>query len=374
MVLAFAYSRRYNTRPSVNVSTKLSKRRAWVEVNLDNLVANARTVQTVAQGAALLPMVKADAYGLGAVRVVEALEVLDPWGYGVATVDEGIQLRAAGIRRPVLVFTPARAERLEVYREHALRAVLDDATVAAEWDHEFHLEVDTGMGRCGLRWDADDAIAQCSSRWLEGVFTHLYAADAQPETVSTQRSRFQRALEALGTRPKLVHVANSAGAWRLDERLDLARPGIFLYGGRHAPDLPAPLPVAVLQAEVVAVRRIPAGETVSYGGDWTAPRPTTVATLGVGYADGVPRAVQNRAQVLLHGVRRPVVGRVTMDFIMVDVGSATDAVRVGDVATLIGRDGDDEITVDEFASWSGTISYEILTGLGTRLVRLYVTG
>lgn len=354
----------------MSVSTRQPTARAWVDINLDNVVENARTVAEVAKGAALLPMVKADAYGLGAVRVSRALETLDPWGFGVASVEEGIELRREGIERPIVVFTPARLGEIDVYAENDLRAVVDDPGVAAEWHMPFHLEVDTGMGRCGVLWNDPDALAGCARPSLEGVFTHFYGADRGPDTVGLQWSRFQTALGALGERPALVHAANSAAAWRLDERLDLVRPGIFLYGGMHAPDLPAPLPAASLKARVVSLRRLGEGDTVSYGGEWRAPCPTTVATLGIGYADGIARAVQGKAEVLLGGKRRPLVGKVTMDFVMVALEDG-DQVAVGDVATLIGSDGSGTIGIDEFARWSGTISYEVLARLGARLPRRY---
>lgn len=358
----------------MNVSTRLSTNRARVVIDLASLVANARTVQAAAQGAPLLPMVKADAYGLGAIPVARALEAVEPWGYGVATVEEGIELREAGIRRPILVLTPPPAEQLSAYRDHDLRAVLDRPAVADVWDLPFHLEIDTGMARCGVRWDDAEGIAACGSRWLEGIFTHFSAADQGRETVDAQWSRLQTALAALEERPALVHAQNSAGAWRLQERLDLARPGIFLYGGEHAPDLPAPQPVVTLQAPVVSLRPVRRGETVSYGGTWSAPRDTTVATLGIGYGDGVARAVAGQGEVLVGGTRRPLVGRVTMDFVMVDLEGLAPSVRVGDVATLVGSDGDDRITIDEFAAWAGTIAYEALTRLGMRATREYLGG
>jgi alanine racemase len=201
------------------------------------------------------------------------------------------------------------------------------------------------------------------------VFTHLHSADTHPASVAEQWQRFSAARQGLGARPALVHVANSAGAWRLPEALDLVRPGVFLYGGSLGPDFPAPLPVIALRAPVVSLRRLRAGDTVSYGADWTAPHDTTVATLGIGYADGIPRAIQNRASVILAGRRTPLVGRVTMDFVMVDVGPDDTGVAVGDVATLVGTDGADEISLDEFAAWAGTISYEIIARLGPRLTR-----
>ncbi len=348
----------------------MSANRAWMVIDLANLLANARTVQAAAGGARLLPVVKADAYGLGAGPVATALESLDPWGYAVATVEEAIALREIGVGRAVLVLTPALADMLPAYREHDLRAVIDDPAVAARWDRPFHAEIDTGMARCGVPWDDPPRIRACATPHLEGLFTHFSAADQGPQTVAEQWSRFTAALAVLDARPPLVHAANSAGAWRLEERLDLVRPGIFLYGGEHAPDLPPPRPVATVRAPVVSLRRLPAGAPVSYGGDWTAPRDTTVATLGIGYADGVPRNVQGRAHVLLGGRRCPVLGRVTMDFIMVDVGEDAD-VRVGDVATVVGDEGEEVITIDQFAAWSGTIAYETLTRFGLRLRREY---
>jgi alanine racemase len=370
MVLAFAYSRRYNTPSVVKVSTRRCRERAWVEINLANLRTNARTVQTAAGGAGLLPMIKANAYGLGAVKAAEALEPLDPWGYGVATPPEAIELREAGIRRPLVVFTPAASEQQELYRTYDLRAVLDDPALADCWELPFHLEIDTGMGRCGVRYD-DDRLASLSSPNLEGAFTHLFAADDSPDTVPGQLTRLEQALGRLGCEPRLVHAQNSAGSWRLDRVFDIVRPGIFLYGGGCGADLPEPEVVAQVRARVASLRMLPEGESVSYGGEWRAPRETIVATLGIGYADGVRRAVQGRAEVLIGGRRYPVVGRITMDFVMVDLEGNEDSVGIGDVATMVGKDGSGEITVDEFAGWAGTISYEVLTGLGARLHREY---
>jgi len=351
----------------VNASTQAHRERAWVEVDLAKLVHNARTAQAAAQGARLLPMVKADAYGLGAVPVAKALEALDPWGFGVATIPEGVELRAAGIRRPIVVFTPALPKLEPAYRAHDLRAVLDDPDVAERWTLPFHLEIDTGMARAGIRWDEPERLAAVRSPQLEGVFTHWHSADLDAGSVREQWARFQQALACLGRRPALVHAANSAGIWRQGERLDLVRPGVFLYGGRAGDHAPEPEPVAAVRARVVSTRRLRPGDSVSYGAEWRAPRDTRIATLGIGYADGIPRAVPGRAQVLLGGRRCPVVGRVTMDMLMVEAERAAP----GDVATLFGSDGEAAITLDEFAGWAGTISYEILTGLGSRLVREY---
>jgi alanine racemase len=355
------------------VSTN-SPNRAWITVHLGHLVANARAVQQAARGAALLPVVKADGYGLGAVAAARALETLNPWGFAVVTLEEAVELRDAGVGRRILVLTPAWREQRDAYAENDLRAALEDPDVAARWGLPFHVEIDTGMGRCGTRWDDVGRLVALGTAGPEGAYTHFFAADEGPETVRQQWRRFQEALSAMGHRPSILHAANSAGAWRLQEHLDLVRPGVFLYGGEHAPDLPAPRPVVTVRAPVVSVRRLHAGETVSYGGDWAAPKETVVAALGIGYADGVPRAVQGKAHVLLAGRPCTVVGRVTMDFIVIDLGPDGTDVAVGDVATVIGRDGDHEITVDAFARWSGTIGYEALTRLGLRLRREYVGG
>lgn len=350
------------------MSTQPHHGRGWADIDLVNLVANARAVLGQTPGARLLPMVKADAYGLGAVPCARALRAVSPWGFGVATLDEAAQLRTAGIHEPVLVFTPATLADLPRVRDLDVRVVLDRPETAARWDRPFHLEIDTGMSRCGVRWDDVEAIVGCRSPALEGVFTHLHSADANPTSVADQWRRFAAARDALGARPRLLHVANSAGSWRVPEPLDLVRPGIFLYGGTLGPDLPAPAPVFALRAPVVGVRRLRAGDSVSYGADWTASRPTTIATLGIGYADGVPRLVQGRAHVLIAGRPLPVVGRVTMDFVMVDAGPES-GVRLGDIATLVGEDDGSVITLDEFAAWSGTISYEVIARLGSRLAR-----
>ena len=358
----------------MSLSTNPRNDRAWVEVDLGNLVENAQAVRRAAHDAALLPMIKANGYGLGVRAVVRALESVDCWGFGVATVDEGRELREIGVERPVVVFTPATPVQLGTLREHNLRPVLDNPAVTRQWpsDCPYHCEIDTGMSRAGVRWDDTKTLAAVAASAPEGVFTHFHSADENGETVLVQLDRFRTALRVWTERPPLVHVCNSAGAWRVQDEFDLVRPGIFLYGGGIGNELPKPSPVVSVRARVVSLRRVAAGETVSYGGEWTAKEETTVATMGIGYADGVPRAVQGRAAVLIRGRRCPVVGRVTMDMTMVNLGSSGDGeVVVGDVATVIGADGDEEITLDEFAGWAGTISYEILVGLGSRLPRHY---
>lgn len=342
--------------------------RAWADVDLGALVANARTVAATS-GGRLLPMVKANAYGTGAPLVVRALEALDPWGFGVATVDEGAELRAAGITRPLVVFTPLQPALIPHYHRHDLRPAIGDTHALRAWlgqgDRPFHLELDTGMARAGFRFDEGGGWQSllADSRGWEGVFTHFHSADSDPRSVDRQWLRFQEMLRTLPRRPALVHAANSAAALRGPAcAADLVRPGIFLYGG----DVPgtAARPVVRLRARVVALRTVRAGESVSYGATWIAPKDTRVATLAVGYADGVPRALSNGGAVELQGRVVPIVGRVTMDLLMVAVDAAC---ALGDVATIFGG----LVSLDEQARRAGTISYELLTAMGPRIARRY---
>jgi len=356
--------------------------RAWVEVNLAAVAENARTVARVA-GTRLLPVVKANAYGVGAVAVSKALEALDPWGYGVATLEEGAELRAAGITRPVVVFMPGQPALFPEFERFRLTPALGDAAAIAEWTgrgtRPFHLEIDTGMGRSGVRWDEIDAVrAAANTPALEGCYTQFHSADRRDGSAELQLERFEGAVARLERRPTVLHVANSAAA--LANRrfaFDLVRPGVFLYGGSPGEGFPEPRPVVSLRARVLTVRRVVAGESVSYNASWRAARTTTVATLGIGYADGVRRAVglSGRGAVLLgeDGRRCPIIGAVTMDLMMVDTGDRP--ARVGDVATLIGEgDGEgkrERISLEEFSAWSGELQRAVLTSLGPRLPRIY---
>lgn len=342
--------------------------RAWADIDLGALRANARTVAAVS-GARLLPMVKANGYGVGAIQVARALDALDPWGFGVATVEEGAELRAAGIGRPLLVFQPLHPALIPRYLAHALRPTIGDVESLMAWlaqgPEPFHLDIDSGMSRTGFRWSDTPAWRDllAAAPGFEGCFTHFASADSDPASVHRQWRRFQQVLEALPVRPPVVHAANSAAALQGKHyAADLVRPGIFLYGGDAAG--PRPEPVVRLRARVVATRIVRAGETVSYGGTWTAPRDTRVATLGIGYADGLHRALSNVGAVELHDRLAPIVGRVTMDFVMV----APDVpVEPGDVATLFGG----IVSLDDQAKRAGTISYELLTSMGPRIPRRY---
>lgn len=345
-------------------------------------------------------MVKADAYGLGARRVVDTLEPLGPWGFGVATVEEGAQLRSWGVRRPVLVLSPLPPGSYRRAVEEGLSVVvgelgalerLAEAARAVGRPGRFHLEVDTGMGRAGLPWDAAEewwgAVQGVLGPHLvwEGCFTHFHSADLRDASATLEQCR--RFAEAVGKwggpwpEGVLLHASNSAGALRWRDLIRwapfpippmaLVRPGIHLYGGLAGEGLPAPEPVAALRARITLVRQVAQGATVGYGATYRAPGPRRWATVGIGYGDGLPRLLSHRGGALVRGVRVPMVGRISMDVTVLDV-SGVGGVEPGEVATFFGRDGPGEISLEEVAGWAETISYEILTGLGPRVPRVWV--
>ena len=353
----------------------MTPERTWIEVDLSALLANARTVAVRAGLARLLPMVKANAYGLGAVPVSRALEALDPWGFGVATVREGAELRRARIERPILVFAPT-VGALDEAKAHRLTPGIGSDAQLERWlaiapGMPFHVEVDTGMGRAGFHWRefAGAATRFGDEPGFEGVFTHFHSADEDPESVREQRERFASALTALPRRPPLVHAANSAGALSQPAAgEDLVRPGIYLYGGA----VPGyrPEPVVHWRARIIETRWREAGTTVSYGATYRTRTRSCLVTLAAGYADGLRRALSNRGAALVRGRRFPFAGRVTMDMTVLDAGAHEPPADA--VATLIGADGAETITLDEVAEAAGTVSYEILTGLSERVERVYV--
>jgi len=357
----------------VTTTSPCDTARAWVDVDLSALTANAKTVSAIS-GGRLLPMIKANGYGLGAVAVARALEALAPWGYGVATVEEGAELRRAGIGRPILLCTPLLPEWIDRCLEFDVRPSLGDLAALEAWTarttQPFHVEIDTGMARSGFRYD-DPALRNTVAQRLraaqgwEGAFTHFHSPEVDWVATELQWARFQEVLTALPRRPALVHAANSAAALSGTRyTADLVRPGIFLYGGTAGG--PAPAPVAAFRARVVGLRRIGEGDTVSYGGTWRADAAARIATIAAGYADGLPRANGRSRAVEVGGRIVPVVGRVAMDMIMVAL-EEDHRVALGDTATIWGG----AVSLDQQAEWVGTISYELLTTLAPRIPRCY---
>lgn len=349
--------------------------RAWVEIDLGALARNGARVAAAAR-VPLLPMVKADAYGLGVLPVVRRLAALEPWGFGVATVREGEQLRVAGVPHPLVLFTPPLPAEFPGIRAARITPVLGTPATIRAWIDSgggpWHLGIDTGMSRAGIPWRDIALVAPlCAELPPEGACTHFHSAERDDATRDEQERRFRACLAALPARPRLVHAENSpAVEHRHPSAFDLVRPGVFLYGvgaGGLAPD-----PVVSLRARVVETRRLVPGDSVSYDATWRATRETWIATIGLGYADGYRRALSNRGEALLHGRRVPVVGNVTMDMTMLDVTDVPSA--AGDVATLIGRDGGQLLTVADVAARGALSPYEVLTGLRSRLPRLYPEG
>jgi len=348
-----------------------------MEVDLSALTRNAAVLASHA-GVPLLPMVKADAYGLGAREVVGALETLEPWGYGVATVDEGIELRDRGVTRPVVVFTPLLPGELAAASAARLTPSLGSERSILEWKEyggPWHLSIDTGMSRAGVAWlEVPSMRSAAAALPPEGAFTHFHSAELDDASVAEQESRFRKAVASLDQRPRLLHTDASAAIIRRGRSdLDLIRPGIFMYGVQTVAD-PGIDPDAVVhvRSRVVETRWLAAGDTVSYNATYTAASARLVATIAIGYGDGYPRSLGNIGEAIIRGRRAAIVGRVTMDMIMLDV---TDiGCSIGDIATLIGRDTEtnDLIAVAKVASQAGMSPYELLTGLRGRLPRIHI--
>ncbi len=371
-----------------------SRDRAWVEVRTASIQRNLERVRAAAGRAVrIIPMVKADGYGLGVERVVAALAPAQPFGYGVATVDEGLELRRIGVRDPVMLYSPVHAASLaRAVRGGLVPAVSDLAALAtlrglaADTRRPdpipFQVELDTGMGRAGFSprdrlsdwWSqVRRATAAGSGLSLFGIFTHLHSAD-QPDLASARRQidRFDRFVEGADGIPPdaLVHCANSAGALRLKSRTaNSARPGIVLYGAPAGDERRIPEPVVSLRARVVLARDVPAATTVGYGATYRAGGIERWATAAIGYGDGLPRVLGNRGFAIAGGRRAPIIGRISMD---TTVLRADSHVSTGDVVTFVGREGETELLLEEVAELAGTIPYEILTGLSRRLPRVTV--
>jgi len=377
--------------PLSEVDIRTSIRPTVATVDLGAMARNvARLRAIIGPGVKLWGVIKADAYGHGAVAVGRALEPLCD-GLAVSLVEEGLELRAAGIRGPVIVLGAYFNRHQRDVLDEGLTPVVYDpgdldrfAAAAAERGRRLgvHLKVDTGMGRLGVATAQLpyllDRLAVPGPLSLAGLCTHFASADL-PDRAATDEAlaRFQRCLDLAaerGLRGLVNHAANTAAAVRFpDARLDAVRPGLALYGAlpslQVAAGLPGLEPALRLSTRIMSLHDVPVGGTVSYGGLWRASRPSRVATLPIGYADGYPRHVRG-ASVLVRGRRTPIVGAVCMDMLMVDVTDVAGASQ-NDAVTLIGDDGVERITIDDVASWAGTISYEILCGISKRVPRVY---
>lgn len=370
--------------------------RAWAEIDLsavkENFAAARRLLPTAEK---LLAVIKANGYGHGALPAAKALlslpEGTRPDFFAVATAEEGLDLRDGGIETPILVLGHILPELYESAVRAELRLPVDSVEEAAAIGKTalktgkkalLHVAVDSGMTRIGFPAEPSsaepiEAITRLPGVFVEGIFTHLATADATDKSrAEAQSERFFALTDLLrsrGVEIPIRHIQNSASIASMTPRGDMARLGISLYGLVPSDEVPAKnvglRPAMALRARVVRLRTVSAGVPVSYGGTFVTEGDTVVATVSAGYADGVPRAISGKGEVLLGGRRVPILGRVCMDQFMIDATEVPGA-KVGDAVTIFGRDGAEEITADEVASLAGTIGYEVVCGITERVPRV----
>lgn len=366
----------------------------WAEINLAAIRHNIREVRRLAgPRREIMAVVKANGYGHGAVPVARAALEAGATRLAVARLCEALELRRAGIEAPVLIFGYVPPEQLPCALENKITLTVyrpdmaEQVAVAAESKGTratVHLEVDTGMGRLGFPAEDEGAaeiqkVCLLPGLQVEGIYTHFAAADETDKSYTRwQFDRFLsllRNLESRGISFPLRHCANSAAIIDFPEsHLDLVRPGIMLYGlypsAEVAKDRVALQPAMTLKARLAHVKKVEPGTKISYGCTYTAPAQTVVATLPIGYADGYPRLLSSRGQVIIRGQRAPVIGRVCMDQCMVDVGHIPGVQR-DDPVIVFGQDKNNSLPVEELAGWLGTINYEVVCWVGSRVPRIY---
>lgn len=366
-------------------------RPTWCEIDLNALRHNLAEVRRAAGDASVLAVVKADAYGHGVEGVLPVLVGAGVEMLGVALIEEGIALRQMGVVQPILVMGGAPAGTEQSLLEYSLQPVVSDfasarrlskAAVLAGSRLSYHLKVDTGMGRLGARLDdlTDllPVLHDLQGLSLVGVMSHLAVAD-EPELPFTavQQQRFEAVaaqVEQAGFSPRYWHLANSAGIFSLElSAQTLVRPGIVLYGGLTGAFFDQTVsqkPVMHLISHIAQLKELSVGDTVSYGQRFTAVRPTRIAAIPIGYADGYNRLLSNQGEMLIRGQRVKVAGTVCMDWILADV-TDLEQVAVGDRVTLLGCDGQDCVSAEEWAEKVGSITYEVFCGISKRVPRIY---
>jgi alanine racemase len=363
-----------------------------VSVDLAQLEANYRAIERFAAPARVMPILKANAYGHGLVPVARLLERIGAPYAGVAYLEEGLRLRQEGVRLPVLVLGGIVGEQIPRFLENdltltassidKLRAI-DECAGAMKRTAVVHLKIDTGMERIGVHWYSAEKLLEASlavkNVRVEGIFTHFAGADEEDLShARLQLARFHEVLRFYEKRslpPPIRHAASSGAILTLPgSHFDMVRPGVLFYGVYPSPHVPSE-EIAVQGAlrwvtRVVYFKVVMPGNGVSYGSTWTPSEQTRVITLPVGYGDGYPRALSGRAHVLVRGQRRPIVGRVCMDQVMVSLGKDGTAYN-GDEVVLLGAQDGEHITAEELAVWAGTIPHDILAGINTRVPRVY---
>jgi len=368
-------------------------RPTWAEINLEAIRHNVRQIRaTVSPSTYVTAIVKANAYGHGAAKVSAAALAAGADFLGVALPEEGAELRENGFQVPILVIGLTLAEQAQLYLDYDLIATvstLEMARALAEAARRVQrparvmVKIDTGMGRIGIRPERALSFFQellaIPELEIKGIFTHLAKADSWDKTHAHQQLEqfllVVSRLTAAGITLSWISAANSAAILDLARgHFNMVRPGIILYGLPPSPEMEknSPfLPAMQFKTKIVFLKQVQAGTSIGYGGTYTTTRETFIATLPVGYADGYSRDLSNRASVLVGGRRCPVVGRVCMDQIMVDLGPSSDA-QIGDEVVLFGRQGNEEITVTELANLAGTINYELVCAISSRVPRVYI--
>ena len=369
-------------------------KRLYLKIDLDAIRFNMESMhRNLKPGTKMLAVVKTDAYGHGAVAVAKEIENIDYlWGFAVATDEEALILRHNDIRKPILVLGYTFPESYEDIIANDIRPVVFKEDMARELSEEavrqgrrvyVHIAVETGMGRIGVEADKSSVeliktVAGLRNLVLEGIFTHFSKADMKDKMPTYEQiKKFNAYVELLhgeGIDFWLKHSSNSAGIVEIREaNMDMVRAGITLYGLWPSKEVKQNIelrPALALKSHIVYIKDVPPGYEVGYGGTWKARRPSRIATIPAGYGDGYPRALSNRGYVLIRGKRAPIAGRVCMDQVMVDITNIPEACDYDEV-TLIGRDGEEEITVEHLANMYGGFNYEIVSCFTKRVPRVY---
>ncbi|MDZ7861088.1 MAG: alanine racemase [Candidatus Krumholzibacteriota bacterium] len=364
----------------------------WVEIDLDAFKWNLERIRDILPGSVnIMLVVKADAYGHGAVRISKFASGCGVNMLGVATIGEGVQLREAGIKLPILIISPILKDQIGRLIEYDLSASLSTYEFARAASKmaistckkcSVHIEVDTGMGRAGLSVakvsDYVLKISKLEGLVMDGLFTHFPAADSDVEYTRDQINLFSEIVEHLKSKEvtfKYIHSANSAAIINFPEsHFNMVRPGLLAYGHTPSVDLRDKIdirPVMNFKTKLLLARKVLSGESISYGRTYITQKPTIIGTIAAGYGHGMSHRLSNKGEVLFRGRRVPIVGRVTMDMTMVDLYGFEDP-RVGEEVVIFGRQGDEEITVDETAQWDGTLNYEVMCRINKRVVRVYI--
>lgn len=368
----------------------MNKHLTWAEIDLSAIRHNFRVLRKLAGTAKILTVIKADAYGHGMIPVAKVLVKEKVDFIGLSNLTEGITLREAGIKTPVLLFETTLAEQAKDIIDYKLIPTVCTYELAAALNRcaqkrkrvvDIHVKVDTGMGRLGV-WHEEalgfiKKLSRLRNLWVQGIYTHFPSADTDQAFTRKQIHQFIMLLQQLtadGWQIPYVHAANSMGLVGYPNKvLNLARPGLMLYGLYPRPELEKKVnlrPAMSVHSRIIFLKRIEKGRSISYGRTFVARRPMTVATLPIGYSDGYLRGLSGKADVLVGGKRCPVLGRVTMDQIVVDVSRVKNP-RLGMPVTILGKQGKEEVRAYELAQLAQTIHYEIVCSLGSRLSRVY---